>query len=157
MLLGGFCQLLLVKIFGLCPHAGVLVLQLEKGREQVGTELLGGFPWEEGGEMVDGDDVEMGVSRTNFSGNCRAVEGGVHIVNWYRVVGVGGIAADVDNNGETAILSSLDDLLGGDEGRDGRREIYAVDEDVDIQNLLEWSTLSGFSHIPLVDVVTAIQ
>jgi len=40
------------------------------------------------------------------------------------------------------------------EGRNGRREVYAVDEDVNIQNFLERPTLGGFRHIPLENVGT---
>lgn len=129
--------------------------------------------------MVDGDDGHGWVALTEHqkgnliisgskdmkkrnvpdirNGDRRFRERSVDVVDRNRVVRVRRIATDVDHDPQLARLASSSDRLGGDERGDLGREVDAVDEDVDVEDLLEGTTLSGLRHIPLHDVIPATQ
>lgn len=66
------------------------------------------------------------------------------------------LARHINNDGETSLVSGLGNELGGDELRDRLREVDAVDKDVDVENLLEWTALGRLCHVPLDNVVPAM-
>lgn len=78
-------------------------------------------------------------------GECRgdSVDG-----NW--VVGVRSVGADIADDPELAIwtLQALHINKAGDLGH----EVYAVDENVTLHNLREWSTFGSLCQIPLQDI-----
>lgn len=88
------------------------------------------------------------------NGDRRFRECRVDVVDRDRVVRVCGIATDIDYDPQPARLSSSGDRFRGDEGGDLGREVDAVDEDINIENLLEGSALGGLCHIPLHDVIS---
>lgn len=63
------------------------------------------------------------------------------------------LARNVNNDREAAALTGLSHELGGDELGDGLREVDAVDEDVNVEDLLERSALRGLGHVPLDNVL----
>ena len=84
--------------------------------------------------------------------NCWLRECCVHVVDWYGIVWVGGVAAHI-NDDRQATRCSRGNLFPSEERRNGRRKIDAVDEDVNIKDLLEWSALCCLSQIPFEDIV----
>jgi hypothetical protein len=78
------------------------------------------------------------------------IESCAPIVNGNRVVGVGGIAADV-NQDRKGTRSSFDHVL-SDEGWNFGGEIDAVNKNVVLKDFLEGTTHAGFVDIPLDDV-----
>jgi hypothetical protein len=175
--LGKSSNLVLEKLLCLLPDASsVAVLKLQQAGKQVVGESLGRLAGEKGGEVVDGDDVELGLSTVviislysipvwkarssggfsgenlrNINGNGRLLEGGVDGVDRDRVVGVGGVARNINNNGELAGRSSKGSSI--NEGGNRLRKVDAVDEDVGLDDLHERSSLGGLSHIPSDDVL----
>ena len=91
----------------------------------------------------------------NFYRHSRLRKGRVDRVDGQGIVGIRRVAADVDSHAEPPTLTGRFDLLVRDERRDGRAEVYAIDEDVRIQDLLEWSSPGRLSHVPLQDVGAA--
>lgn len=107
--------------------------------------------------------------------NGRVVEGRVDGVDRDWVVGVRGIATDVDDDAEGSLVAVSRDRLGRDERRDLGGQVDAVDENVDwrvetgsascvamegayrrtIKDLLERSSLGRLGHVPLDDVLAA--
>jgi hypothetical protein len=68
-------------------------------------------------------------------------KGCVDAVNGDRVERVCGVAADINNDGQSAILACALELLRRYEGRNSGRKVNAVDKDVDIEDFLEWAAL----------------
>jgi hypothetical protein len=52
------------------------------------------------------------------------------------------------------LLARGDDLIAGEEGRDRRIEIDAVDKNIDVQDLREWAAFGSFCKIPFENIVT---
>jgi hypothetical protein len=63
------------------------------------------------------------------------------------------LARDINDYRESSAIACFGHELGGDELGNGLREIDTVDKDVDVDDLLEGSSLLGLGHIPLDDVV----
>ena len=77
----------------------------------------------------------------------------VDVVNWNWIEGVRGVATDIDNHTELPLRPGCNHLFLRDKRRDFGCEINAVDKNIDIQDLLEWTTLCRLREIPLKDVV----
>ena len=69
---------------------------------------------------------------------------------------IGGITADIHGDGQPSRLTRRVDLCLCEERRNQRREVDAVDEDIDIEDLLEWSTLGCLRQIPFEDIISEI-
>jgi hypothetical protein len=63
------------------------------------------------------------------------------------------LARDIDDNSESSLVARLGHELGGDEFGDWLREVDTVDKDINIDNLLERSTLGSLGHVPLDNVL----
>jgi hypothetical protein len=59
------------------------------------------------------------------------VERRVDRVDWNRVVGVGRVATDIDDDAKSALVADLSNRFRRDERGDLAREVDAVDKDVD--------------------------
>jgi hypothetical protein len=102
----------------------------------------------------DGSDKKKkSCSPETVHGNRGLGEHSVDVVDGNRVVGVGRITADVDDDAQPAILSLCRDELTSEERRDWCREVDAVDEKVDIQDLLKRTALGCLRHIPLENII----
>lgn len=100
--------------------------------------------------MVNRNDINARASGSvDLDGGL--VKGGGNGVDRNGVVGVGGVSRNVDNDLQLSI--SLIQSFKVGEGRNGLRQVNAVDKDVGVSNLLEGTTLGGLSHIPLDDVL----
>jgi hypothetical protein len=83
----------------------------------------------------------------------RIRKGRVNAINGDRVERVCGVTADINNDGQSAILACALELLRRYKGRNGRRKVNAVDKDVNVEDFLEWTSLCCLVEIPLEDVV----
>ena len=83
-------------------------------------------------------------------------EGGIDAINGYGIERIGGITADIHGDGQPSRLTRRVDLCLCEERRNQRREVDAVDEDIDIEDLLEWSTLGCLRQIPFEDIISEI-
>lgn len=116
------------------------------------TEGVAGLAGQEGGEMVDADE---GEGRGGRGGDEQGGvgEGGVAVVDGDGVMRVGGVAADVADDGEGAAGGVGGGQGGGrEEGRDGGGEVDAVDEDVALEDLREGPALGRLGQVPFEDV-----
>ena len=84
----------------------------------------------------------------------RIREGGIDTIDGYRIERIGGVTADIHNDGQPSRLAGRVDLFFCEERRDGRREVDAIDEDVDVEDLSEWAALGRLRQIPLEDVIS---
>ena len=118
--------------------------------------------------MIDGDDCtslsdSLGVNLHGWFG-----ERSVDVVNWNRIVGVGStthqlrlgqqrrlslLARNIDNYCESSAIACFGHEFGGDELGNWLRKVDTVDKDINVDDLLEWSSLGSLLHIPLDDVV----
>jgi hypothetical protein len=77
------------------------------------------------------------------------------------VLGVGTrvslLARDINNYCESSAVACLCHEFGGDELGNWLREVDTVDKDIDVDNLLEWSSLGSLLHIPLDDIVPKLS
>ena len=89
-----------------------------------------------------------------FDWDGRIREGGIDIINGYGIERIGGVTADIHDDGQSSRLTRCGDLFFCEEGANVRREINAVDEDIDVEDLLEWPTLGCLRQIPLEDVIS---
>lgn len=64
--------------------------------------------------------------------NSRIIECSINCIDWNRVVGVGGITADVHDNRKSAASSSSFYLGGGNKVGNLRRQVDAVDKNVNV-------------------------
>lgn len=169
-------ELLPEKLLSVGPHSfRRAVGELEQRGQQVAAELLGRFPWEERRQVVNGNHIQtrelwsgiagqqlrrkhrdLQANSPNINSNGGLIKGGVDAIDGYGVVWVGGVAADINNDPQTPVLSGRNNGIPGDKVRDLRGEIDAVDEDVYVENLREGSALGGLVHIPLDDVVPGV-
>lgn len=155
---GAFGQsgdLVLEELLSLLPDADVLpVLEAEQTGQQVGAESLRCLARKQAGQVVDADHAQ-GQTVAAFGqrdGHCGLGEGGVDVVDWDGVVGVGGVARDIADNAQATRVGGQ--RLGVDEGRDLGGEVDAVDENVRLDNLLVGTRLGrGLGKIPLEDVL----
>lgn len=76
--------------------------------------------------------------------NCRLVESRVDSVDGNRVVGVGGVATDINNDSESPLGSHGVDRFGRDERRNLHAQVDAVDKDVDFGMESRVSNLDQF-------------
>lgn len=141
------------ELLSISPDSGgVSVLQLQQARHQIVAESFRCLSWKKSRKMVDRDDGKW-WSASHWNWDCWLVEGGVDAVDWDWVVGVGGIAADINDNGQVALLGL--ERIGVDKWWNLGGQVDAVDENVGLDNLLEWATLCGLGHIPLDDILVA--
>ena len=89
-----------------------------------------------------------------LDGNGRIRKGGIDAINGYGVERIGGVTTDIDDNGQPPRWTRRADPFSGEERGDVRREIDAIDEDINIEDLLERPALGCLCHIPLEDVVS---
>lgn len=76
----------------------------------------------------------------------RLVKGGVDRVDGDRIVGVGGVARDIDNDGQVALVV---EHLGGEERGDGLVKVDTVDKDLGLEDAGEGASGLGLGHVPL--------
>lgn len=100
--------------------------------------------------MVDRDNAQLWLT-LNIDRYSWLIESGSDSVDWDRVVGVGGIGRNIADDAELAILGSQ--ALHVDKVWNLRGKINAVDKDVTLHDLWEWSSLGSLSHIPLKNVL----
>lgn len=82
--------------------------------------------------MVDGDNQKW----RPFGGldsHGRLIKSGIDVVDWDGVVGVSGVATDIDNNCQLTVRVGQGFPV--DEVRDGLIEVNAVDEDIGLLRL----------------------
>lgn len=84
----------------------------------------------------------------------RIRERGIDTINGYRIERIGSVTADVDDDSQPSRLTRRVDLCVREERRDGGREVDAVDEDVDVEDLLKRPTLGRLCQIPLDDLIS---
>ena len=84
----------------------------------------------------------------------RIQEGGIDTIDGYQIEWIGGVTADIHNDGQPSRLANRVDLFFCEGWRDGRREVDAADEDVDVEDLSEWAALGRLRQIPLEDVIS---
>jgi hypothetical protein len=136
---------------------------------------MNGMPEEltyQGRKMIDGDDCtslsdSLGVHLDGWFG-----ERSVDVVNWDRIVGVGSathqlerriwskeslLARDINDHCESSTVACLCHEFGGDEFGNWLREVDTVDKDINVNDLLERSSLGSLLHIPLDNVVPTIS
>lgn len=144
-------DLILEELLGSLPDRNVLpVLQLQQTGEKIIAERLTCFPWQQGWQVINADDAQLWLL-LDLDWDRWLVECGGDGVNWNWVVWVGGISADIADDrqraawGFQALVVNEVWNLGG--------QVDAVDEDIAVDDLLEWSTLGSLGHIPLDDVL----
>ena len=86
---------------------------------------------------------------------CRRRESGVNFIDRDRIEGIRGVAADINDYAESPLVISGNDLFLGNKRRDFGCEIDAIDEYVNFQDFLEWTTLRRLCKIPLENVIPA--
>lgn len=91
-----------------------------------------------------------------LDGDGRIREGGIDVVNGYGIERIGGVAADIHDEGQPPRLTRRFDLFFCDERRDGRGEVDAVDEDINVQDFLERATLGRLRQVPFEDVIPEV-
>ena len=167
------------ELGSILPNTGIfIVLELEVRGQQVSGEAVAALPWQEGGEMVNADDIDEtlmarlmdkedqqdkrtakeNIKVTNIpvilgNANGGVLEGGGGVIDRQGVVRVGDVAADVGDDGN---LATLGQALRVQKGRNGLHEIDAVHEDVRVQNLGEGASLGGLCHVPANDILTVL-
>ena len=101
--------------------------------------------------MIDANDAQRQVVAAlgKLYGPGRLAESGVDVVDGDGVMRVGGVAGDVADDAQATGLGG--ERLGVDEGGDLGGEVYAVDEDVRLDDLLVGAGLGrGFGEVPLL-------
>lgn len=101
--------------------------------------------------MIDGDNTQSWLTLDLYWYSW-LIEGSRNGVDWNWVVWVGGVGRNVANDAELTVLGGQ--ALQVDEVRDLGGKVYAVDEDIALNNLREWSSLGSLSHIPLENVLS---
>lgn len=101
--------------------------------------------------MVDGDDTEGRVVETQH-GQGGAGEGAVGVVDGDGVVRVGGVTADVADDGEFAALLGRGEGFPVHERWDLFGQVDAVDEDVGFGDFVKGPALGRLRQVPLEDV-----
>ena len=99
-------------------------------------------------------DTNQSTHSLELDGDGRVREGGIDRINGYRIERIGGITADVHDDGQPPRLARRVDLIVGEEGRDGRGEVDAVDKEIDVEDFLERTALGRLRQVPLEDVVS---
>jgi len=122
--------------------------------------------------MIDRDDCTslsyaLGVNLDGWFG-----EGSVDVINWNRVVGVGStahqlvlriyaklslLARNINDHCESSAVACFCHEFGSDELGNRLGEVDTVDKDINVDDLLERSSLGSLLHIPLDNVVPAIS
>lgn len=123
-LLGEESDLFVEELLGVSPHAGGLALvQRQKRLLETLAKGLAGLAGEHRGEVVDADDGERAgvLVVLDDDGDGGVVKGGVDGVDGDGVVGVGGVARDVDDHAQ--LTARLGEELVVDEGGDGLGEV----------------------------------
>lgn len=123
-LLGEESDLLVEELLGVSPHAGGLALvKSQKRLLETLAKGLAGLAGKHRGEVVDADDGQRAgvLVVLDSDGDGGVVKGGVDGVDGDGVVGVGGVARDVDDDAQLA--AGLGEKLVVDEGRDGLGEV----------------------------------
>jgi len=147
-------DLLLEEILGATPDTTLAtVLESLDGRQEIARECFARLSWQQCGQVIDGANIQ---GRVGFVGlaevdrDHRVVKSRVDRVHWDRVVWVGGIARDVDNDREGTL--TVQHFL-GKERWDGLVQVDAVDKDGGLENAWEGSSSLGLLDIPLDDLV----
>jgi hypothetical protein len=107
--------------------------------------------------MFHNTRVRRRVNALDFHSDGRVCEPSVHIVDGDRIVRVCRIAAHIHDDLEATAWTGVVDEVVGNEVRDRCGEVDAVDEDVNIKDLLERTTLRSLCHVPLHNVITKID
>ncbi|KAJ8052541.1 hypothetical protein LXG23DRAFT_50544 [Yarrowia lipolytica] len=131
-------------------RSSVSLRKLQERRQQSLRKGLGSLSRQKRGQVVDRAHGQLGAS-SGLNRHGGMVERGSNCVHGDRVVGVGGVSRDVDN--DTELSGLLVEQIVVDERRNGLRQVDAVDEDIRVSNLLEGSTLLGLVHVPSNDVL----
>lgn len=117
------------------------------------------FACEEGKKGVNATKIRIGVKKhsPHINVHCRVGERRIDVVNWDRVIRVSRIAAHVHDDAQPSRCARGLYLLLGQEWRNRRREVDAVDEDVNVEDFLEGAALGSLLHVPLEDVVPELS
>jgi hypothetical protein len=95
-----FSELLLEQLLGICPYTGRVSLgQLEEGRQEIMTELLGGLAREQCRQVVDRDHAQ------------RRVAGAVTSAPFSRVASGSGAASDSTHLTSTPTVGSANPVF----------------------------------------------
>ncbi len=126
------------------------LIQVQQTWKQVLAESLACLSWQQTGQMVDGNHAELRLSlQLNWHGwFCECSSDSVY---GDRVVWIGSIGADIADDRELPVWYV--EALEIDEVGDLRHQVYAVDEDIALDNLGERSALSCLCHIPLQHIL----
>ena len=89
----------------------------------------------------------------DLHGHSRFFESRIDVIDWNGIKRVRRVAADIDDHPQPTSWASSIDLLMGHEWGYLRAQVNAIDENVNVQDLLEWSALGGFIQVPLENVV----
>lgn len=144
-------DLILEQLLRALPDRDVLpVLQLQQAGEEIVSECLARLSREQRRQVINADHRQLGLL-LNLNRHRRLVERRSDSVNRDRVVGVGGVSADIADNRQLAV-SRIQALVIHKAG-DLRVQVNAVNKDIALDNLLERPTLSRLSHIPLHDII----
>jgi len=144
-------DLIVEELLGSLPDWNVLpVLQLQQTWEKIVAERLTCLPWQQRWEMINADDAQFWLL-LDLDWDRWLVECGGDGVNWNWVVWVCGISADIADDRQLAVWGIQ--ALGINEVWNFGGQVDAVDEDIAVDDLLEWPTLGGLGHIPLDDVL----
>lgn len=94
--------------------------------------------------MVDGDDQKW-RSFGSLDSHGRLIKSSIDVVDWDGVVGVSGVATDIDNNCQLTV--GVGQSLPVDEVGDGLIEVNAVDKDIGFLRLTSYQYYKeGFTH-----------
>ena len=100
-------------------------------------------------------DIRMiGCHVPDSHGHGRLFESRVDVVDRNRIERVRRVATDIDDHPQPTSRTRSIDLLMRYERWYLRGQVDAIDKDVNVQDLLEWTTLGGLIHVPLEDIVS---
>lgn len=145
----------LVDLLSSGPDAlSVAAVQGEQAGEQQARVLIARLASNEGREVINGNDSQLGAGDLLVDGDRGLVERTPGGVDGDGVVLAVGVAADVADDPQTSAGNRK--RVKGEEGRSAvGSKVDAVDEDVGLGNLLEGATLGGLGHILVEENVLA--